>query len=96
MRFACSSSTSTKVAAMVPPQLLGRLQGVVSGQHLHRAPVDHDRAVLAVGPQAGLDRLDVAAAGVARVSAQVGERNLGGLELGIGHVRARLSDARRV
>jgi hypothetical protein len=60
---------------LFPAQVLGRLQRVVSGQHLHGRAVDDDRAVLAVGLEAGLDGLDVAAAGVVRVGAQLSERD---------------------
>jgi len=43
---------------------------VVAGQHLHGAPVDHERAVLAVGLKAALDGRHVAAARVAAIGLQ--------------------------
>jgi hypothetical protein len=42
-----------------PAELTRRRQGVVASQHLHRWPVDDERAVLRIRGEAVLDRLDV-------------------------------------
>src|SRR4051794_19420611 len=57
-----------------PAELARRLGCVVAGEDLHRAAVHDDRPVLRIALEAPLDRLEVAAAGVARGVPQPLER----------------------